>query len=81
MTPFLVRSPDPTPIPRTRFKLVTSGVRDVCVFRLLSTNLQPPGGTIVTSPSGLRSRVCGQSLRPSLAPNHFWTPTTYLLLR
>jgi hypothetical protein len=52
-----------------------------CVFRLLSTKLQPPGGTIVTAPSGLRSRVCGQSLRPSLAPNHFWTPTTYLLLR
>jgi len=46
----------------------------VCVFRLLSTKLQPPGGTIVTAPSGLRSRVCqcGQSLRPSLAPNHFW---------
>ena len=53
----------------------------VCVFRLLSTKLQPPGGTIVTAPSGLRSRVCGQSLRPSLAPNHFWLPTTYLLLR
>ncbi len=24
----------------------------VCVFRLLSTKLQPPGGTIVTAPSG-----------------------------
>ena len=46
--------------------------KDVCVFRLLSTKLQPPGGTIVTAPSGLHSRVCGQSLRPSLAPNHFW---------
>jgi hypothetical protein len=52
-----------------------------CVFRLLSTKLQPPGGTIVTAPTGLLSRVCGQSLRPSLAPNHFWLPTTYLLLR
>ena len=30
------------------------------------------GGDHVTAPSGLRSRVCGQSLRPSLAPNHFW---------
>ena len=55
--------------------------RVACVFRLLSTKLQPPGGTTVTAPSGLRSRVCGQSLRPSLAPNHFWWPTTYLLLR
>ena len=25
-------------------------------------------GTTVTAPSGLRSRVCGQSLRPSLTP-------------
>ena len=31
------------------------------------------GGDHVTAPSGLRSRVCGQSLRPSLAPNHFLT--------
>jgi len=43
----------------------------LCVFRLLSTKpstkyqLQPPGGTTVTAPSGLRSRVCGQSLIPS----------------
>ena len=27
----------------------------VCVFRLLSTKLQPPGGTTVTAPSGLRT--------------------------
>ena len=26
-----------------------------CVFRLLSTKLQPPGGTTVTAPSGLRT--------------------------
>ena len=62
----------PVPIGRNPSKM--------CVFRLLSTKLQPPGGTIVTAPSGLRSRVCGQSLRPSLAPNHSWTPTTYLVL-
>ena len=43
-----------------------------CVFRLLLTNLQQPGGTIVTAPSGLRSLVCGESLRPSLAANHHW---------
>ena len=41
--------------------------------QLTATKLQPPGGTILTAPSGLRSRVCGQSLRPSLAPNHFWS--------
>ncbi len=41
------------------------------MFRLLSTKLQPPGGTIVTAP-GLRSRVCGQSLRRVWPPNHFW---------
>ena len=30
-----------------------------------------------------RAAISGlwQSLRPSLSPNHFWSPTTYLLLR
>ena len=46
---------------------------DVCVFRLLSTKLQPPGGTIVTAPSGLRSRVCGQSLRVCLCSVYYVT--------
>ena len=42
----------------------------VCVFRLLSTKLQPPGGTIVTAPSGLRSRVsvCQQTHTVSPCP-------------
>jgi hypothetical protein len=53
-------------------KLVYTPVDDTVTAPLYSTS---------TSTSGLRSRVCGQSLRPSLAPNHFWLPTTYLLLR
>ena len=49
-----------------------SYVRYVCVFRLLSTKPQPPAVDRVTTPGVLRSRVGGQSLRPGLAPNHFW---------
>ena len=71
-------SPHPRPLAVTSHltsspPLVIVRILCMCVFRLLSTKLQPPGGTIVTAPSGLRTRrVCGQSLRPSLAPNHFW---------
>ena len=73
MFPQLGRSLKNTLIEDVCVPFIINQTPAVCVFRLLSTKLQPPGGTIVTAPSGLRTRrVCGQSLRPSLAPNHFW---------
>jgi hypothetical protein len=34
----------------------------------------------VTAPANCNYWICWQSLRPSLAPNHPWSPTTHLLL-
>ena len=48
-------------------------VVDVVCVPFIINQTPAAGGDHVTAPSGLRSRVCGQSLRPSLAPNHFLT--------
>jgi len=50
----------------------------VCV-PFISTKSQPAGGTC-HGPSQLQLLGCGQSLRPGLAPNHPWSPTTCVFI-
>jgi len=47
---------------------------EVCVCSFMINQTPADGGDHCHGPRerGLGSRVCGQSLRPGLAPNHFW---------
>ena len=68
--------PTETDITVLSFRLANRGralVQCVCVFRLLSTKLQPPGGTIVTAPSGRGCALGGSVGNPF---DRVWPPTT-----
>ena len=62
-----------------KFPVKVSRYNDWCV-PFIYKKKTPSQSAFVTDPANCAIGVSGQSLRPSVAPNHSWSPTTQLHL-